>query len=131
VEEAEAFVCKRIPHPRDTGPLVLRDVEVVRTTNLGQLIEGSGSATVSFRYARQPDAEPVFSVEVSFPASGVPDLEEGPVDRISVAGHEAALVRPERGAFVYWSADGFDVAAGGLLSDLPLEDMLAILDSTR
>jgi hypothetical protein len=130
VEEAEAFVCKRIPHPRDTGPLVFRNVEVVRTTNLAGMIEGTGRATVSFRYARGEDAEPVFSVEVSFPTRGVPDVE-GPVDRITVAGHEAALVRPERAAFVYWSADGFDFAGGARGDVLSVEDMLAILDSVR
>lgn len=131
VEEAEAFVCKRVPHPRDTDDLTLTDVEVTRTTNLGQLIEGTGRATVTFLYAPSAEAEPVFSLDVTFPSRGVPDVE-APVEEITVAGQEAALVRPERGAFVYWSADGFDYASGSTLEGpLTLEEMLAILDSVR
>jgi hypothetical protein len=131
IEDAEAFVCRRVPHPRDTGDLTLKDVEVTRTTNLGQLIEGAGRATVTFRYAPSAEAEPAFSLEVTFPSRGVPDVQ-GPVKEITIAGQEAALVRPERGAFVFWSADGLDYASGSTLEGaLTLEEMLAILDSVR
>jgi hypothetical protein len=131
LEEAEAFVCKRIPYPRDTGDLVLTEVDVLRSTNLGTLIEGDGNASISFAYARSPDEPAVLGLQVSFPPQGVPGIDAS-VERITVAGDEAILLRPERGAFVYWSNGGFDFAGGSQLGEsLTLEEMLAILESVR
>ena len=50
LEEAESFICRRIPHPRDTGDLALREVRVARERNLGNTIEGEGGASTEIEY---------------------------------------------------------------------------------
>jgi hypothetical protein len=132
IDEAEAFVCKHVPHPRDTGDLVLLDVGVVRTTNLGQLVEGDGRAVVTFHYGTPGAERPDLSVQVSFPAQDPPDFVPEDAETITVAGNEAALVLPEQGAFVYWSADGFDFATSSTVDGpVTLVEVLHILDSVR
>lgn len=132
IEEAEAFVCKHVPHPRDTGGLVLLDVGVVRSTNLGTLVEGDGRAAVTFHYGSSTAERPPLSVQVSFPPQGPPDFVPGDTETITVAGNEAALVQPEQGAFVYWTDDGFDFATSSTLDGpITLDELLRILDSVR
>ncbi len=131
VAGAEAFVCRRIPHPRNTAGLALSDVEVVRTTNLGQLIEGDGRAVVTFRYSRDESGQPPISLEVSFPSLGGPEIE-APSEPVSLAGQAASLVRTGQGALVYWSAAGFDFAGVSQADDPDsLSRLLALLDSVR
>jgi hypothetical protein len=134
VEEAEAFVCKHVPHPRDAGDLSLTGVEAVRDTNLGSLIEGEGRAALTFLYgpAGQEDAPPAtLGVAVSFPPLGVPPLET-PAEDLTIAGHDALLVRDDRDTLVFWSTSDYDFAASARLVDgFSLEDMLAVLESVR
>lgn len=132
VDEAEAFVCKHVPHPRDTGNLVLLDVGVVRTTNLGQLVEGDGRAAVTFHYGTPASRQPDLSVQVSFPIQGPPDFVAGDAETFMLAGEEATLVLPEQGAFVYWTHDGFDFATSSTLGGpVALDEVLRILESVR
>ncbi|HEU0075572.1 MAG TPA: hypothetical protein VFS30_16340 [Dehalococcoidia bacterium] len=132
IDEAEAFVCKHVPHPRDTGGLVLLDVSIVRSTNLGQLVEGDGRAAVTFHYGPATAERPALSVQVSFPAQGPPGFVPNDAESITVAGNEAALVQPEQGVFVYWAADGFDFATSSTLDgSVTLDEVLRILESVR
>ncbi len=131
VEEAEAFVCRRIPHPSNTAELDLSGVEVVRTTNLGQLIEGDGRAVVTLRYSRDDTVVPMFSLRVSSSAQGLPEIN-APSEPITVVANAAILVREAGGAMVYWSAGGFDFAGASTQDDpASLAALLALLDSVR
>jgi hypothetical protein len=130
LEEAEAFVCKRVPHPRELGVLTLREVEVVRSTNLGSLIEGEGSATVSFVYESPGGPSPDLGVGVSFPPQGVPRVD-APSEMRTIAGHDALLITREGSTFVYWSTADFDFAAAIVDPSLSLDDLLAVLESVR
>ena len=132
VEEAQAFVCRRVPHPRNTGDLVLRDVAVVRTTNLGRLVEGDGRSALTFHYTEPGSDQPVLSVQASFPSQGAPDFGDASIEQVRVAGNEATLARPEQGVFVYWTDDSFDFAVSSTLADPQQQgELLQILDSTR
>ena len=134
VEEAEAFVCKRVPHPRELGVLTLRDVEVVRSTNLGNLIEGEGTAMVAFIYESTGGPSPAFEVGVFFPPQGIPRIEGATAQSITVQGRDALLLEDEDGigTNVYWSTSDYDFAAAGQLDDsFTLQDMLAVLESVR
>jgi hypothetical protein len=112
----------------------LTGVEAVRDTNLGSLIEGEGRASLTFLYgpAGRDDAPPAtLGVAVSFPPLGVPALET-PAEDLTIAGHDALLVRDDRGPLVYWSTADYDFAASARLDDgFSLEDMLAVLESVR
>lgn len=131
VGEAESFVCRPIPHPRDTAGLVLNDVEVVRTTNLGKLIEGTGRAIVTFSYSPDGTAKPAVSLEVSFPSLGDPELE-GSLEPVTVAGQNASLVRTAGAVFVYWTTTQIDFAGSTEKDDAAsLDQLLNLLDSVR
>ena len=140
IEEAEAFVCKRVPHPRDTGGLVLQSVEVVRDTNLGTLIEGDGGFSLSLRYLQDAEGTtPEFGTwDLTFmatlpPASGTSDSIVGG-DAITLGGEPAAILQApgEDSATVFWDRDSFNFEATANIDDeLTLEDLLSILESVR
>ena len=131
VGEAESFVCRPIPHPRDTAGLALNDVEVVRTTNLGKLIEGTGRAIVTIRYSQATSTDPSFSLEVSFPSLDDPELGGSP-EPVTVAGQDASLVRTAGAIFVYWTATQIDFAGSSEMDDAAsLDQLLTLLDSVR
>lgn len=131
IDEAEMFVCRRLPHPRDTGDLALEGVEVTRTTNLGGLIEGDGSATASFLYTAEEGERSLLRVSVSFPAQGVSRADERP-ETVMIADEEAFLVPADGGAAVYWSTEDFDFEARAAFNDtFTREELLPVLESIR
>ncbi len=132
VGEAESFVCRLIPHPRNTAGLTLNKVEVFRTTNLGKLIEGEGRAIVTFRYSREINSDPSFTLEVSFPSLGAPELEGSSPEPATVAGQEASLVRTAGATFVYWTDTEIDFAGSSEQNDAAsLDQLLNLLNSIR
>ncbi len=127
IEEAEGFICRRIPHPRDIDGLTLSEVRVARERNLGDTIEGEGGANVELEYAR-PDGA-IFALAVVFPS--VP-FTEFSGERIAVQGQEAMLQNPGGIVTVQWNKDGWTFSAGAELEvDFTLEAMLDLLESIR
>lgn len=122
--DAEAFVCRRIPQPRDTAGAVLTGVSVTRTTNLGKLIEKEGGAVVDQQYA-SPGGEVAFRLQVVYPRPLWPDLPPGG-DSVSLRGQEARLLRQADTSTLYWTEGDFFFTAS---SSLDLESFLAVLKS--
>ena len=131
IAEAEAFVCRRFPHPREPGPFVLSSVEVERTTNLGELIEGNGRAIIRLAYTRDASSDLAATYEVAFPSLGEPEYGTA-FEEVTVAGHEAGLEYTAKGTAVFWTADGFDYFAELIQEDsTDLEPLFTLLESVR
>jgi hypothetical protein len=129
LEEAESFICRRIPHPRDTGNLTLREVRVARELSLGKTIEGEGGADIEIDYAADGSAAGALAFAVVFPPIPLP---EGAGELISVRGEDAILASVRTAATVQWNKGDFTFSAGAEFSpDFSLEDLLAILESVR
>jgi hypothetical protein len=128
LEEAEAFICRRIPHPRETGDFTLSAVRVARERNLGDTIEGEGSADVELDYAALPDGA-TFNFGVSFPPEPV---EGDPADHIEIGGSEAVLKQNEDLASVQWNRDGWTIyVPAQLTANFEAADLMEILESVR
>ena len=131
--EAEAFVCRRIPYPRDTRDLELKLVRVAREGRLADLIEGSAGATIELEYdtaAGEPTGIPL-RLSVSFLTTSPPF--EAPFDqKLKVRGRDADLVMLEEMTVVRWQREGFTFVAFARLSPgFTLEELRRLLDSVR
>lgn len=130
LDEAEAFICRALPYPRQTHGLDLTGVVVTRATNLGTLIEGEGSAIVAMAYAPDAGAPPRLTLAVTFPAQSAPEATGG--ERLTVQGQRGTLARGPDDVYVTWDKNDFRfVAQAKLDSGFSLEDVLAILESVR
>jgi hypothetical protein len=132
VEDAEAFVCHRVPHLRELGGLTPGEIKVTRLTNLANLIEGAGAATIEFDYA-SPRLEQALHVSVFLPEIELP-LVEGPHEVVTVQG-QAAYYRVTDGdpwyTQVQWSQGGFSYGVTLLDREIDFETLIAILNSIR
>lgn len=129
-EEAEAFICHHVPYPRETAGMMLQSVVVTRNTNLGKLIEGTGSANVALDYGF--DGEPPrLTLAATLPAAAAEPAPDG--EPLDLAGTRATLTQASgEDVYVSWEKAGFHfVALGRLGDDLQLEDLLRILESVR
>jgi hypothetical protein len=124
--EAESFVCRSIPRPRDTADAVLTEVSVTRTTNLGKLIEKEGGAIVDQQYA-SPDGGTAFGLQVVFPSPLWPDLPAGD-ETVKIRGHTAQVQHDAGKSTFTWSEGEFFYTAS---STMDPDAFLAVLQSVR
>lgn len=129
-EEAEAFICHSVPYPHETAGMTLQSVVVTRNTNLGKLIEGTGSANVALEYGFA-DEPARLTLAATLPAAAAEPAPDG--EPIDLAGTQATLTQASgEDVYVSWDEAGFNfVALGRLGDDLQLEDLLRILESVR
>jgi hypothetical protein len=129
LEEAEAFVCKHIPHPRDTGPLALQHITVTRSHNLGRLIEGIGYTETEFVYT---SAQPGVGLTLTVDHPGHAP-ETGQHATLKLNGVTAEKLPSSNGSEVLvWEKDGYGYGADASLGEgLDSEALLAILESIR
>jgi hypothetical protein len=129
IEDAEAFICRRIPHPLDTGDLILRRVHVARQLNLGKTIEGEGGASIEFEY--ELDYVPQLRLQVAFPPQDESEAVEGPtVERITLRGVSAFLQSIDAGTRVVWTQGDFSYFADAR-TGFDRATLLRILESIR
>ena len=135
LEEAEAFICHRVPHPRETAEMQLQGIEVIRDTNLGELIEGTGVATVALTYGSEEEPGRRLTFTATLPVTsraGVSSIEG--TDVIRLGGNQAALLQTpgDDDATIFWNRNNFHFAATATLDDdLTLEALISILESVR
>jgi hypothetical protein len=130
LDEAESFICRRIPHPRNTGDFVLKEVRVARKLSLGRTIEGEGGADIEIDYAPEGQETPSFSFGAFFPPIPLPS---GAHETISLQGVDALLARAgDAAATVQWNKGSWTFTAGAEFDDqLSLDDLLRILETVR
>jgi hypothetical protein len=129
-QEAEAFICHQVPYPRQTAGMTLQGVVVTRNTNLGNLIEGTGSANVALDYGF--GAGPArLTLAAILPGYSATPAQGG--EPITLQGTQATLQEASGDdVAVIWDKGNFHfVAHGRLGDDFPLEDLLQILESVR
>jgi hypothetical protein len=132
-EEAEAFICHRLPYPRETSGMQLQGVVVTRTTNLGELIEGTGSATVALGYGSEGGPERL-TLAATLPVTSAAEASIVGGDAIMLGENEAMLLQSpgDDSLTVIWDRDNFHfVATAALDDDLTLETLLTVLESVR
>jgi hypothetical protein len=129
LEEAESFICRHIPHPRNTGGLNLARVRVARELNLGRTIEGEGGASIEFEY--ESDHVLQLRLQVTFPPEDEAEDVEGPgVERISLRGVSAILQSIDAGTRVFWTQGGFSYFADAR-TGFDRDTLLRVLESVR
>jgi hypothetical protein len=128
IEEAEAFVCKHIPRPRETGDLSLNDISVTRTSNLGGLIEGTGGFTLDLTYQ---DGSGDLLFEAFSPPFLAPENEED-FEPIRIGDDAGQLIQAGTDTTITWERELFAYrATAALTDDFSLDDLIAILESVR
>jgi hypothetical protein len=137
IEEAEAFVCKHLPRPRDTEGLALKEISVTRTSNLGGLIEGGGAFSLRLGYSADADGPaPEFGTwdlvfEAFFPPAFAPD-EEADGSLIQIDGREERLSQADSGTTIAWEQSLYAYrATASLTDDFDLDRLVAVLESVR
>jgi hypothetical protein len=127
--EAEAFVCRRIPHVTQSEKLSLLTVTVERSTSIEQYSQGNGQAVAVFQYASLLDGGEL-GVVVTLPPQGGPDLSGSRTS--TIAGHVAYIHEQQAMTVVHWKTDDYALTAIGALTDeFTLDRMLAVLESVR
>jgi len=127
---AEAFICRRIPHPRATGDLMLREVRVARELSLGKTIEGEGGASIEIEYASGRAAASL-RLAVKFPEVPLPEATAAE-ERVRIQGREGFLFSRDGLTLAQWNKGGFTFAAEARLdAAFTLEDALAALETVR
>jgi hypothetical protein len=124
--DAESFVCRRIPQPRDTVSAVLTQVSVTRTTNLGKLIEKEGGAIVDQQYA-SPDGGTAFSLQVIFPSPLWPELPAGN-ETVKIRGHTAQVQHDAGTSTFTWTEGDFFYTASSAMDP---DAFVTLLQSVR
>jgi hypothetical protein len=129
LDEAESFICRRIPHPRDTGDFALQEVRVARELNLGRTIEGEGGADIEIDYGSGDDASVAFTFGAFFPPISLP-ANGG--ETMLIRGKHAIVTRAGDAGTVQWN-DGQWTFTGGTegAGGFSFDDMLRILESVR
>jgi hypothetical protein len=128
LEEAEAFICHRIPHPRRPDDLNLTTVRVARERNLGDTIEGEGGASIELEYGASAGADS-FAVALTLPPMALP---VDTVQPITIRGEDAVLFNVGEVATAQWNEGAWTIAGRAILdTDFTLEDFLRVLESVR
>jgi hypothetical protein len=130
--EAEAFICRSIPRPRQTEGLTLRQVRVARERNLGDTIEGEGGAELEADYLRMDQVTHIVTFGAAFPPSPLPRESGQP---LSINGRDGVLIPGEPGGEpteVLWNQDGWTLRSSATLDpDFRLQALLDVLESVR
>jgi hypothetical protein len=129
LRDAEEFICRRIPHPRDTQGFTLTTVRVARERNLGDTIEGEGGADIEFTYAWEGGGRG-FEFSVWFPQELLPSGAGWQETRLD---GKDALVREAAGiTSLRWNRGGFSYAAQAELGNtFDLSALISVLESVR
>jgi hypothetical protein len=129
VEQAESFICRRIPHPRDTDGLAIKEVRVARKLNLGRTIEGEGGADIEIDYAAERDTQLAFTFGAFFPPLPLPRNGD---DGIALQGVDAIVNRAGDAGTIQWNK-GQWTFTGGTDGEggFTLDDLLRVLESVR
>jgi hypothetical protein len=131
--EAEAFICRSIPHPRQTEGLTLREVRVARERSLGDTIEGEGGAELEADYlSMDGQVTHIVTFGAAFPPR--PLLTESG-QPLSINGRDGVLIPGEPGGEpteVVWNQDGWTLRSSATLDpDFRLQALLDVLESVR
>lgn len=134
VLDAEAFICLRVPYPRDTGDWTLVGVRAERSHSLAQFVDGKGYRAIEMFY-RNATTRTQFSLRVQ---PGAPGTIEGsgppqPFSIGDIAGSLRSRSQNSLGPAVFtldWQQNGFwfMVLGGG---SLRAQDLLPLLESIR
>jgi len=134
IEEAEAFVCRRLPYPRDLDGLSLTTVRVARERNLAKTIEGEGGVFMEYEYAL--GGEPaVLRLGVNFPPPRSLPGREG--DALSIQDQKGVISEATsqtgiQSLNVAWIKGGFYFDATAHIGpDFGRERLVKILESVR
>ena len=133
VEEAEAFICLRVPQPRDTGDWSLVSVRAERSHSLAQFLNGTGYRALDIFYRND-------ALHLAFDLHVTPSRTEiegsGPPRPFAIGDIQGKLYsRPSDamgpGVFTLtWTQAGFSFMAMGT-GAVPVEAILPVLESIR